>query len=145
MPFRFSLAAVLRIREGIEEREERALEAIQVEIAKTLHAIDDIDQLHLQEAQHRQQLLSTTALAANVQLSVLAQEELRERKKALQSQLQKLIAERELQLKKYEEAHRNREMLTGIRQRQREQYDLEFARRQQKILDDIFLNRRKQE
>ncbi len=143
MPFRFSLAAVLRIREGIEEREERALETIQIEIAKTLHAIDDIDRQHVEEAQDRERLLSAKALAANVQLTVFAQEELRERRKALQKQLQKLIAERELQLKKYEEAHRNREMLTGIRQRQREQYDVEFARRQQKILDDVFLNRRK--
>ncbi len=144
MPFEFRLEAVLRVREGIEEREERALEKIQIEIAKTLQTIEQVDLRQLREAEERERGLATLSLAANLQLIHQAQQELREYKKALQRYLAKLRNDREVQLKKYEAARRDREMLSDMRQKQLQEYELEASRQEQKVLDDVFLNRRKQ-
>ena len=43
MAFRFSLATVLRVRESIELREERALKKIQMEMARVSHEIEELD------------------------------------------------------------------------------------------------------
>lgn len=144
MAFDFRLEAVLRVREGIEEREERALEKLQIEIAKTIQYIEEVERRQQHEAAERERGLAKPSMAANLHLIHQVQQELRETKKTLQRHLAKLRADREVQLKKYEAARRDREMLTDMRERQLEQYELESARQDQKVLDDVFLNRRKQ-
>ena len=44
MAFRFSLASVLRLRESIEKMEEQSLQKIDMEIARVLHVIDELDE-----------------------------------------------------------------------------------------------------
>jgi flagellar biosynthesis chaperone FliJ len=45
-------------------------------------------------------------------------------------------------MKKYQAAHRDREALTDMLERQKEAYEQELARNQQKQLDDLFMARR---
>ena len=65
-----------------------------------------------------------------------------EKKKALRQDLQTLEQQRDQQIKVYREAHRDRETMTDMSNKQRDMYEQEQARAQQKSLDDIFIARR---
>ena len=58
------------------------------------------------------------------------------------STLQALEKQRDKQLKLYQSAHRNHETLISMKRDQRNAYELEQARTQQKSLDDLFMARR---
>jgi flagellar biosynthesis chaperone FliJ len=62
---------------------------------------------------------------------------------ALQLRLQKLEAHRVKQLAIYQNAHRDREVLSELRDQQRKAHELEQRRQEQKTLDDLFLARRR--
>jgi flagellar FliJ protein len=68
--------------------------------------------------------------------------QLKQSRKDLEEQLQKLEQLRGKQLMVYEAARRGREMLTDMRQEQRGEYDSDMARREQKTLDDNHIARR---
>jgi hypothetical protein len=42
MPFQFRLATVLRVRESLEKNEERALQVLQLEIARLLTRVEEL-------------------------------------------------------------------------------------------------------
>ena len=65
-----------------------------------------------------------------------------EKKKALHHELHTLEQQRNEQIKVYLEAHRDRETMTDMSNKQRDVYEQEQARAQQKSLDDIFIARR---
>jgi flagellar biosynthesis chaperone FliJ len=64
-----------------------------------------------------------------------------ERKKALVESLLPLERQRAAQTATYQAAHRDRQMLSDMAARQRDAYELERARSEQKALDDIFAAR----
>jgi flagellar biosynthesis/type III secretory pathway chaperone len=63
-------------------------------------------------------------------------------KKALLVTLQGLEELRLQQMKVYQAAHRDHETMINMRNEQRDVYDVEQARGEQKYLDDIFMARR---
>jgi flagellar export protein FliJ len=141
MAFRFSLAAVLRFRESVEKREELALQKIILEIARTrieierqteeIGAAQEAINKAMQKpisAYHLQGLLNAVSVIVN-------------RKKALVESLVPLERKREMQMKAYQAAHRDRQMLSDMATRQRGAYEQAQARAQQKFLDDIFAAR----
>ena len=144
MPFQFRLATVLRVRESLEKNEERALQVLQLEMSRVLTRVEELSvaiagthaaiELAMQQpipAGHLHSLLW------EVQSAV-------EQRKTMLEDLQRLEQARDQQMKVYQEAHRNREMLTDMFHEQRKKYEQESARSQQKQLDDIFIARRHQ-
>jgi flagellar FliJ protein len=69
-------------------------------------------------------------------------EEFKQNREKLAEQIEKLEQLRDQQLKVYENARRNREMLTDMREEKRTAYDSDIARLEQKTLDDNFIARR---
>jgi flagellar biosynthesis/type III secretory pathway chaperone len=65
-----------------------------------------------------------------------------EKKKILLQHLQVLEEQRDKQMKVYQVAHRDREMITDIFEQQSDAHKQEQTRTQQKTLDDIFIARR---
>jgi flagellar biosynthesis chaperone FliJ len=65
-----------------------------------------------------------------------------EEKKILVVQIQKLRLVLAEQMKVYQASHRDREALTDMMEKQRDEYDQEQSRAQQKQLDDMFMARR---
>jgi flagellar biosynthesis chaperone FliJ len=65
-----------------------------------------------------------------------------QRLRSMLGQLQVLEQTRDKQMKVYQAAHREREMLTDIRKRQKDMYEREWLREEQKRLDDTFMARR---
>lgn len=142
MPFRFRLATVLRVRESLEKNEERALQVLQLEIVRLLTCMEELSAA-IARAHEARELAMQQPIPAGQLHSLLWEVQGKvEQKKTLLQDLHRLEQERDQQMKVYQQAHRNREMLTDMFHEQRAEYEQESARSEQKQLDDIFIARR---
>jgi len=143
MAFRFKLDAVLRFREGVEHAEEAALYRVVREIANAETELQQvkINQDRLREQRERELTLKLPA----VHLLEIAEREFefKNAAEALRLRLQKVETKRVKQLYIYQDAHRERLVLSQLRDQQRKAYELEQRRQEQKTLDDLFLARSK--
>jgi flagellar FliJ protein len=145
MAFRFPLATVLQVRGILEEQEERMLKKILSEIARTREALAGIDAAMAQADAARCGDLFKPVRGHDIHASYGEVKALKQDPKNLEEQIGKLEQLRVKQLKIYENARRNREMLTDMREEKRSVYEAELARQAQKTLDDIFISRRKRD
>ncbi len=142
MAFQFPLATVLRLRIMIEEREEGLLQKILLNIAGVFADIERID-VQLEECEalrHADTLKPHLGLHLHASYGEIKQ--LKERRQECEVQLQKLEAERDVQVTIYESARRDREMLSDMREEKRMAYEAEATKREQRILDDTYIARR---
>ena len=142
MSFQFSLAAVLRIRVVLEEKEERMLQQILSQIAQTREAIVRTDAEIAESDASRRSEVFQARVGHNIHASYGWMNELKQNRNNLEEQLEKLEQLRVMQIAAYEKARRNREMLTGMHEEQRSAYDTSLARLEQKTIDDNFNARR---
>lgn len=142
MGFQFSLDAVLRVRGIEEEREERLLQQILFEISQTQEALARNEADIAGYDASRSAEMANTVLARNVHVSYGEMKQLKENRKALHAHLAKLHELRDKQVKVYQLARRNREMLSDMRDNRRNAYESEIARAEQKTLDDNYIARR---
>ena len=142
MAFRFRLEAVLRYREGVEHAEEAVLYGIVREIAV---AESELKQVDTRQGRIREQMESELAnpLPAIHLLEIAEREaELKKLAEELRSRLRRLESQRLQQMVKYQTAHQDRKMISELHDQQRQAYQLEQRRQEQKTLDDLFLARR---
>ena len=142
MAFRFPLAAVLRVREIVEKREERALQKVQLEMSRILRQIEELNALMVNAHGEWETALQQTIPAGHLHTMMWEIQAAEEKKKILLHHLQVLEEQRDKQMKVYQVAHRDREMITDIFEQQSDAHKQEQARTQQKTLDDIFIARR---
>ena len=142
MSFQFSLATVLRFRGILEDREESMLQKILYEISQTLQAIARTDTEIAGSNASRVAERFKPCIGLQLHVSYGQIKDLKQSRKELEAQLEKLEQLRESQLKVYEAARRNREMLTDMLEKKRGAYESEMARREQKTLDDNYIARR---
>jgi flagellar export protein FliJ len=142
MSFHFPLAAVLRYRESMEQREHLALERLQQEIAKVEVRMRQIGEDRSTATQTLLADLAQGTRAAEVQVSYAYQRALEQQHEALQTLSQELKKKWRQQLASYELARRNRETMENLRQKQLDAYSREQAKREQASIDDLFLMRR---
>ncbi len=142
MAFQFSLAAVLRVRESIEEREECALQSIQLDVARARHQIEELSTAIGSAQFAREKALQETISGGHLQALLWEEHAAEQRLRSMLGQLQMLEQTRDKQMQVYQAAHREREMLTDIRKGQKDIYEREWLREEQKRLDDIFMARR---
>ena len=143
MAFRFPLAAVLSVRESVEEHEQRKLEQIQHQIALTLQRIERLEAQALEVLATRERELKQPMAAYLLHASEAERKALANQAERLNECLEKLRADDAKQLQVYKTARRDREMLTEIRDEQREAHAVKQVRQDQKNLDDVFLFRQK--
>lgn len=141
MAFRFSLETVLRFRESVEKREELALQKLLLESARIHREIDKLTAEIAGAHEARNKAMQQPVMAVHLQMMLNQIDSVADRKKTLTKSLDALEEERAIQTKKYQVAHRERQMLSDMRDRQHAAYDQEHARVQQKFLDDIFATR----
>jgi flagellar FliJ protein len=142
MGFRFPLATVLRVRESIERREERELQRIQLEMARVSRQIEDLNGRIARLDQAQKQALLQPTPAGHLHSTLWEMQSAAEARKNLFNVLQGLEQQRQKQMKVYQAAHRDHETMISMYKQQRDAYELEQARAQQKYLDDIFMARR---
>jgi flagellar export protein FliJ len=137
VPYRFPLAAVLRLRESIEKREEVALQTIQLEVARVRRTIDELTDEMARAWEERERALQKTLPANRLQTIQVEINAAAEAKKALTETLETLKRQRDAQMKSYEIAYRQRQVLTDLLAQKKSAYEQERTRRLQKALDDI--------
>lgn len=141
MAFRFSLATVLRFRESVEKSEERVLQKLLLEMARVRHEIERVTAGIAGAQEARNQALQQPLAAAHLQIILSEMNAATETRKALRASLDALDREREVQTAKYQAAHRDRQMLSDMFTRQKDAYERERVRADQKFLDDLFASR----
>ncbi|MGB6688209.1 MAG: flagellar FliJ family protein [Terracidiphilus sp.] len=125
----------------MEKREELALQKIILEIARTRIEIERLTEEIAVAQEAINKALRKPISAYHLQGMLNAANVIVDRKKALIESLVPLERKREMQMKAYQTAHRDRQMLTNMATRQRDAYEHAQARAQQKFLDDIFAAR----
>lgn len=141
MAFRFSLAAVLLVRENAKKRAEHDLNSVQVEISRITRQVQtfDIDIANTHIA--RENAMQHPIPAGELRTFEHRVKTITETKKQLLVQLQSLGLERERKMKVYHAAHRDLETIVEMLNEQRTAHDQETNRIEQKQLDDIFASR----
>jgi flagellar FliJ protein len=142
MAFRFPLATVLRVKESLEKREERALQRIQLEMARVTHQMEELAEAMTRAYAVRNRVLQQAMPAGQLHTMLWEAQAAVEAKNALRITLQELEEQRLKQMKVYLAAHREHETLINLFNEQRDAYEVEQTRAQQKYLDDIFIARR---
>ena len=142
MSFQFPLAAVLRYRESIEQREYYALERTQQEIARVEERIRQVQEDCSKATRERATELTRGIRAAHVQFAYEYQMALEQQRDLLLALLKELKMKWRQQLASYDVARRNRETLEKLREKQLDAYNREQGKREQAVMDDIFLARR---
>ena len=141
MGFLFPLASVLQFRESIEKREELALQKVQFEVARVRRRIDELTEELAKASDEREESLQRWMQAC--QLKDL-QDEMNSAvvaKQTLSETLVTLKSQRDTHMKLYQAARVNRRMLTDLLEQQRNAWEQNQLRIQQKTLDDIFVAR----
>jgi flagellar export protein FliJ len=142
MGFHFSLASVLRVRGVVEGQEERLLQQILCEIAQTTEKVAEIE-VQIEELNAlREASVSKPTAGYLLHASYGEVKALKQFKKEQEEKLVKLEELRLRQIKVWEAARRNREMLTDMRESQKSLYDVEILRSEQRKLDDNYIARR---
>jgi flagellar export protein FliJ len=142
MAFQFPLDPVLRFRRTVEEREEAALQKIVHEIALTFESLERIEKRILASECARIGEMFKPLMGLELHASYGEVGALRQRRTELIEQIKKLEQTRDGQMKAYEAARRDRELLTNMQDKKRVAYESEMDKREQKLLDDVFLARR---
>jgi flagellar export protein FliJ len=142
MAFKFSLATVLRLREIAEDREERLLMQIRQQMAQSQQELAELDARCIAVIAQRESELKGQIPATELQDSYMQISVLEERKKIVREHLTKLETLRIQQMKVYETAHRNREVIEQIREEKLELFRRDQVRREQHDMDDNFAARK---
>jgi flagellar export protein FliJ len=142
MPFRFPLATVLRLRESVQKQEERALQKIVLEMARVARQIDQVTVEIAEACNAEERAMQQPIPASQVQMLVWNKQAAMEKRASLDRNRRTLEQQRDRQLKAYHAAYRNSETLIDLRDSQRDKYEQEIARADQKRMDDIFGARR---
>jgi flagellar export protein FliJ len=141
LSFKFSLASVLQFRKSIERRAEISLMSTQLEVARARHRIDELSDEMAKACEEREKDLRNSASANRLQARQAEISAVIEAKQTMLETLQTLKLQRDNQMKAYKDAHRGRQALTDLRTQQKNLYEQEETRKDQKELDDIFASR----
>jgi flagellar export protein FliJ len=141
MAFRFSLDAVLRFRESVEHSEEAILLRMVQEIAQAELELRQIDVEQSRTREQRERDLALQLPAVHLNHIAMRELELKTMADGVRARVRELEAQRLKQLAIYQTARQGREVLTELRKRQRQSYQIEQRRQEQKTLDDLFLSR----
>jgi len=141
MGFKFSLAAVLRLKQSIEKQEELALQKVLVEISQVQHRMEALTADILHARQLLEQAMREMLPAVLVESMTNRIEGAMDRKQELSHALAELSRQREIQLRKYQAARNNCQMLHDMHARQQDAHAREREHAEQKFLDEIFAAR----
>jgi flagellar export protein FliJ len=143
MAFRFPLAAVLKYRESMEQREYLALERIQMEIARMQAQIAQAAAARSAAAASSLEQLSRGLAAIHLQEAREYESALERSQTLFEEKLKELRVSLRQRLRTYQIARQKREVLDELRSRQKNAYERDQARLQQNAVDDLTLARRK--
>jgi flagellar export protein FliJ len=143
MAFHFTLAAVLRYRQSLEEREELRLHSLLARQATLLQEVEHTRDAGLQLQNSLELALQQSAIpAVEVQFASLQRNGIERQQAVLESRRVKLASEIAQQTARYRQERQKREGLESLREMQWKDYRVRQVRREQAMLDELHLLRR---
>jgi flagellar export protein FliJ len=142
MAFRFSLAALLRFRQGLEHQQELLLQEANQSVMAARQRVEESVRLLIAMAAEEARKLCSGTTAAELQWDLLQRSLAAQRRQALEKQLATCQEARAQRLEAFQQARREREAVEALRRQQAEKYAQQQSWREQRRLDDLFLLRR---
>jgi flagellar export protein FliJ len=141
MAFRYSLLTILRLRQSRERQEEQKLFSAAGTVTRLRTEIERLEEEHLGVQRANLMCLREGGPAAELQFASECRRAYERLLHQLGGELRIAEARRLEQMKAYRNARQKREVLDGLRERQEAAYNLEWARREQRNADELFLGR----
>ena len=141
MPFRFPLQSVFHFRQSVEHQQEMSLRAANQKVAHVRRLLEQLDHCLQQEHLQHQAELCRGTNAASLHFALIRSTSLQETREALERELKRLQNLRDQQQRTFWHARQEREVIETLRERQLGEYKRDTAKRQQRLLDDLFLLR----
>lgn len=142
MPFRFPLQALLHFRQSLEHQQELRLQAANQRVARVRHALDQLDSRIHQTKMLSSQYLATGTTGAELSFLQASDGLLHGQRQELEQELLRCQHLRDQQERVFRQARRERETFENLRSQHLRAYRLDQARREQRLLDDLFLMRK---
>jgi flagellar export protein FliJ len=139
MSFRFSLDAVLRLRQGLEHQQEVLLREANHHITSLERQAEEVGAVLLADTKRERQELAAGMRAAELHFDLLCRSTLFERQRALEKHVLDARAERDVRAASFRQARQQREIIETLRRRHWEFYHQLEVRQQQREMDDLFL------
>jgi flagellar export protein FliJ len=117
------------------------LQRAEADVARTMRHIEELTEQLVQIGRRREESMKQALAAYELQSMDAEINATVEARKAQLVTLQALQHRRDEQRKVYQAAHNGRRMLTDLEEQQRDEYEQEQVRVQQKRLDDLFATR----
>jgi len=143
MAFHFTLAAVLRFRQSMEQHEYFALETLQHQARALEKSIKQVMQAISGARHSRERHLAEGIQAADLHSTTDYEQGLDQQLAAFEKQLAQTRLRWRNQLQVYQAARRRRETLDKLRSDQLDAYRREQSKREQSTIDDLFRSRRR--
>jgi flagellar export protein FliJ len=146
MAFLFTFEAVLRYRRSLEDQEQLVLRTTLLRRSTVLQQQERLRKERAELRESLQRTLSQAVLpAADLQLCVLRGQSMQLAEEQLVLTLRQLQSEIEAQRVRYQAERQRREALESLRDAQMRNYEVLRKRREQSILDELYLLRRHRE
>jgi len=141
MAFRYSLQSVLRLRYSLERQEEQRLFGAAAVVARLRGDIEHHENNHFDQKRCAFQEIISGSSGAALHFIAVCDATYEQRRQALLLQLEQAEKKRMEQLELYKLARQTRETFEGLRDRQEDAYQMDFARHQQQSTDEAYLLR----
>jgi flagellar export protein FliJ len=141
MAFRFPLEAVFHFRKSVEHQQELRLRTANQQVARVRHLLDQTDERIRQIQTRQSQELAAGTTAAEMRFALEREAGLRLQRQNVERELLRLENLRDQQQRIFRQTRRERETFESLRDQQRREYERAAARREQRELDDLFLQR----
>ena len=139
MPFRFPLASLLRLRQGLERQRAAQLLEASTKAARARGELAQIDAAIVESRHADAAALRAGCSAAELQFAVLTRASLQAARDTTEQQVKRLEAQRLTAAADYQRAFREREILETLSTQQRRTYQQDHSRREQHDLDAAHL------
>ncbi len=143
MAFRFTLQPVLRLRQGLEERERQRLLLVNSLLAERRRELDDLKQARILAASSLAEAMQAGMVGSEFHFQTTSIVTQGRREEIAMRQVAELERQCLEQQAAYREAQKQRKILENLRDRQLASWRLDQARREQQRLDDLFMLRQR--
>ncbi len=143
MPFKFSLATLLKYREEIERQEERLLEQRRHQLVQLQARLDAAVANRDKVDEEICQQLEKGLLGHDLHCANTLQQQLLLFEEQLRAQLAAARGQYEEQMRKFQHVRMQREKLSELRSQHSEVYERQQERMEQQQIDELFLARKK--
>ncbi len=143
MSFLFKLRTPLRVREIAEEKEERLLTQLLQKLTELQVDLSTVQQQQADLVDSRDRHLRDRLSAAELQMYYSQASSLEQAEVEIKQRIVKCELARQEQTRAFQAAHQDREVLSELHVRAKEEFTQMQARRDQQAMEDAFISRRR--